>query len=75
LSLGGAGRLPSARLAKRTNATPRRSGFVTEPGYQIPVRSAADVAIYTEHFEGLSLLRKILLRMKSWKNYVFLESL
>ena len=43
--------------------------------YQIPVGSAAEVAIYTEHFEGLSLLRKILLRMKSWKNYVFLESL
>ena len=42
--------------------------------YQIPVGSAAEVAIYTEHFEGLSLLRKILLRMKSWKNYVFLES-
>ena len=43
--------------------------------YQIPVGSAAEVAIYTDHFEGLSLLRKILLRMKSWKNYVFLESL
>jgi multidrug resistance efflux pump len=43
--------------------------------YQIPVGSAAEVAIYTEHFEGLSLLRKILLRMRSWKNYVFLESL
>jgi multidrug resistance efflux pump len=43
--------------------------------YQIPVGSAAEVAVYTEHFEGLSLLRKILLRMKSWKNYIFLESL
>jgi multidrug resistance efflux pump len=42
--------------------------------YQIPVGSAAEVAVYTDHFEGLSLLRKILLRMKSWENYIFLES-
>jgi len=43
--------------------------------YQIPVGSAADVAIYTDHVKELSLLRKILLRMQSWKNYIFLESL
>jgi hypothetical protein len=41
--------------------------------YQIPVGSAAEVAVYTDHFAELSLLRKILLRMKSWENYVFLE--
>jgi len=44
-------------------------------GYQIPVGSAAEVAIYTDHIKDLSLLRKILLRMKSWENYIFLESL
>jgi multidrug resistance efflux pump len=43
--------------------------------YQIPVGSAAEVAIYTDHVKELSLLRKILLRMKSWENYVFFESL
>jgi len=42
-------------------------------GYQIPLGSAAQVAIYTEHWEHLSLLRKILLRMRSWENYLFLE--
>ena len=42
--------------------------------YQIPVGSAATVAIYTDHIKDLSLLRKILLRMHSWKNYIFLES-
>jgi multidrug resistance efflux pump len=41
--------------------------------YQIPLGSKAMVAIYTEHLHDLSLLRKILLRMKSWQNYVFLE--
>ncbi len=42
-------------------------------GYQIPLGAAAQVAIYTKHWEHLSLLRKILLRMRSWENYIFLE--
>ena len=42
-------------------------------GYQIPGGAAAQVAIYTEHWHHVSLLRKILLRMRSWENYVFLE--
>ena len=41
--------------------------------YQIPLGAAGQVAIYTEHWHHLSLLRKILLRMRSWQNYVFLE--
>jgi len=41
--------------------------------YQLPLGAAGQVAIYTEHWEHLSLLRKILLRMRSWENYVFLE--
>ncbi len=41
--------------------------------YQLPLGSAAQVAIYTHYWEHLSLLRKILLRMRSWENYVFLE--
>jgi len=43
--------------------------------YQVPLGSAGEAAIYTEHFHDLSLLRKILLRMRSWKNYAFFESL
>src|SRR6516165_5786966 len=42
-------------------------------GYQIPLGAAAQVAIYPEHWHHVSLLRKILLRMRSWQNYVFLE--
>jgi hypothetical protein len=42
-------------------------------GYQIPPGAAAQVAIYTENFHRVSLLRKILLRMRSWENYIFLE--
>ena len=41
--------------------------------YQIPLGAAAQVAIYTEHWHHLSMIRKILLRMRSWQNYIFLE--
>ena len=41
--------------------------------YQIPLGAAAQVAIYTEHWHHVSVMRKILLRMRSWQNYVFLE--
>jgi multidrug resistance efflux pump len=44
-------------------------------GYQVPLGSAGEAAIYTEHFHELSLLRKILLRMRSWQNYIFLEGI
>jgi multidrug resistance efflux pump len=43
-------------------------------GYQVPLGSAGEAAIYTEHFHELSLLRKILLRMRSWQNYAFFEA-
>jgi multidrug resistance efflux pump len=42
-------------------------------GYQLPLGSAGEVAIYTGYLHHLSLLRKILLRMRSWQNYVFFE--
>jgi multidrug resistance efflux pump len=41
--------------------------------YQIPLGAAAQVAIYTEHWHHVSVMRKILLRMRSWQNYIFLE--
>ena len=42
--------------------------------YQIPLGSAAEVAIYTHHFHHVSVMRRILLRMRSWLNYVYTES-
>jgi multidrug resistance efflux pump len=41
--------------------------------YQIPLGAAAQVAIYTHYWHHVSMIRKILLRMRSWQNYVFLE--
>lgn len=41
-------------------------------GFNLPGGAIADVAIYTDHAEPLALLRRILLRMKSWLNFVSL---
>src|SRR6266550_1653364 len=39
--------------------------------YLIVPGSSAQVAIYTHHMHHLGLLRKVLLRMSSWTNYLF----
>jgi multidrug resistance efflux pump len=41
--------------------------------YQIPLGSAAQVAILTHHMHHLSLIRRVLLRMMSWENFIFTE--
>ena len=41
--------------------------------YNLPGGSVAQVAVYTDHWHGFSVLRKILLRMAAWENYIFLE--
>ncbi len=38
--------------------------------YQIPAGSTAQVAVYTDHWRHLIVVRQILLRMKSWLNYL-----
>ena len=42
-------------------------------GYQLPAGSTAQVATYTEYWHEFSILRRVLLRMKSWLNYIFTE--
>lgn len=41
--------------------------------YQIPLGSTAEIAILTHYWHHVGLLRRILLRIRSWENYVFLE--
>jgi len=41
--------------------------------FQLPTGSRAQVAIYTEHFHHFAIMRRILLRMTSWKNYLYLD--
>ena len=41
--------------------------------YKFPGGSAAQVALYTPYWHHFAIIRRILLRMRSWQNYVFLE--
>mgnify|MGYP001604320244 FL=1 len=49
---------------------------ITDPRYeayasQVPGGSYAQAAIYSEHFHHVAIMRKILLRMSAWMNYLF----
>jgi multidrug resistance efflux pump len=41
------------------------------PDFQLPKGSYAQSAVYTEHFSHIGVMRRILLRMSAWMNYVF----
>ncbi len=43
------------------------------PDFTIPGGAAAQVALYTPHWHHFAIIRRILLRMRSWENYVFFE--
>ena len=38
--------------------------------YQLPAGATGQVAIYTDNWHPVAAIRRILLRMKSWMNYV-----
>jgi multidrug resistance efflux pump len=38
--------------------------------YQLPAGTTAQVAVYSDHWPPVAAIRRILLRMKSWLNYV-----
>lgn len=42
--------------------------------FNIPGGAAAQVAVYTPHWHHFAIIRRVLLRMRSWQNYVFFES-
>ena len=49
---------------------------ITDPRYeayigQIPGGAYAQVAIYSQHFSHVAILRKVLLRASAWMNYLF----
>ena len=39
--------------------------------YQLVPGTTGTVAVYTEHFHHLDVIRKVLIRMSSWTNYLF----
>ena len=49
---------------------------ITDPEFEnyrgiVPGGAYAQAAIYTEHFHHVAIMRKILLRMSAWMNYIF----
>ncbi|MDP9291977.1 MAG: efflux RND transporter periplasmic adaptor subunit [Verrucomicrobiota bacterium] len=53
------------RILVRIEPEENISKYVIVPG------STAEVAIYTHHMHHLGIMRKVLLRMKSWTNFIF----
>ncbi|ORT48588.1 membrane protein [Vibrio sp. qd031] len=41
--------------------------------YQLPMGSAAEIAVYSDSFTHVAIMRKVLIRMKSWQNYLYLD--
>ncbi|MDX1403590.1 MAG: HlyD family secretion protein [Woeseiaceae bacterium] len=41
--------------------------------YQLPRGTRAQVAVYSDHWHHVAIMRKILLRMSSWQNYLYLD--
>ena len=49
---------------------------ITDPDYaqysnQMPGGAYGQAAIYSQHFHHIAMMRKILLRMAAWMNYIF----
>ena len=49
---------------------------ITDPEYSayadsVPGGAYAQTAVYSEHFHHVAVIRKVLLRMSSWMNYIF----
>ena len=41
--------------------------------FELPTGSRAQVAVYSDHFSHVAIMRRILLRMSSWQNYLYLD--
>jgi multidrug resistance efflux pump len=41
--------------------------------FGLPTGMRAQVAVYSDHFHHVAIMRKILLRMSSWQNYLYLD--
>lgn len=42
-------------------------------GYNLPGGSTAEVAVYTPHMREFAIIRKLLIRMRSWQNYLVFD--
>ncbi|EHM48789.1 HlyD family secretion protein [Yokenella regensburgei] len=56
------------RVMVKVNATDERL-----KNYKLPQGTEVHIAIYSDHFKHVSIIRKILIRMKSWESYLYLD--
>ncbi|WP_070969160.1 HlyD family secretion protein [Vibrio sonorensis] len=59
------------RTSGRVFATLRITDDVS--AYHLPMGTAVEVAVYSDSFTHVSVMRKVLIRMKSWQNYLYLD--
>ncbi|MEF1284707.1 HlyD family secretion protein [Vibrio sp. M250220] len=59
------------RTSGRVFVTLKITDDLTE--YQLPLGTAVEVAVYSDRFSHVSIMRKVLIRMKSWQNYLYLD--
>ncbi|MDH3763468.1 MAG: HlyD family secretion protein [Gammaproteobacteria bacterium] len=69
------GNLINPAMAPRAGRVPVLIN-ITDPRYQdyaaqVPGGSYAQAAVYSNHFHHVAIMRKILLRMSAWMNYLF----
>ena len=68
----------SGTLIAQSLGPPGRAPAVIEldddmSSFNLPAGSVAEVAVYTDHVHHVAMIRRILLRMTSWQNYIFSE--
>ncbi len=67
--------LASAKSEKAGTKIPVVFEYTAEmAAHNLPAGAIATAAVYTHHLHALSIVRKILLRIKSWENYLLLPS-
>lgn len=69
------GELVNAQRASRAGRVPVLIN-ITDPRYKdyaalVPGGAYGQAAVYSEHFHHVAIMRKILLRMSAWMNYLF----
>jgi multidrug resistance efflux pump len=65
--LGTQALMTQGRAMVKLELTDNMSDFV------LPLGSSAEIAVYSDSFHHVSIMRKILIRMKSWQNYLYLD--
>jgi hypothetical protein len=69
--------LPDGKLIKLVGVTPAGRVLVridiTDDlsGYVLPTGAKAYVAIYSDTWKPVAIIRKVILRVMSWENYLF----